>query len=406
MGGGEISYKDAGVNYTGGLDQFKKAASRAAWETETTLAKGRFGFEPLKRSRGGSVFLSRQILGADERHRLGLHSWSVSGHLVETLGTKSLVADAMYKLTGDPKYYRNLPQDAVAMIVNDAATGGVVPQTINMLLEVGSSNWFKDIPPSQAIIKGWRDACIDVRCVWGGGETSVLKGLLYPDVFSLSGSATGISLHDDPESFSDGSLIQEGDAIVFVMGNGIHANGLSLARAIATRPMHGWKEDIRYIFGMEVRKVLPDGYLTKMNDGRTFGEALLDPTPLYSTLVEDCLLADCELHYAVNITGHGLRKLMRPNYPFAYMVDRLPPKLPIFESMQKWGPISDKEAYETFNMGPGYALYVPPHEAERVITIAKAGGFEAYQAGNIYTCGEKRVSLPNGIEWGPHDLSI
>ncbi len=400
-----MTYAGTGVAYGGGLDQFKIAAAKAARETEVEATRDYFGFEPLPRSRGGSVYLTRYSYPYLQQ------SWSILGHLVETLGTKSLVADAMYKLTGNANYYRNLMQCAAAMVLNDAATGGVAPIVMNMLLEVGSSEWFKDTARSQAIIEGWRDACIKARCVWGGGETPVLKGLLYPDVFSISGSATGVSLHPDPEAFSDGSLIQDQDVIMFVMGSGIHANGLTMARNIAERK-ESWLYTLKNLLFGSLQyplQALPNGYLIPLSDGRTYGEALLDPTPLYGPLVEDCLLAGVDLHYTVNITGHGLRKLMRPERPFAYMVDLLPKKLPIFEAIEEWGPVSEREAYETFNEGPGFALYVPPKEEDRVVAIADALGLKAYQAGRIYACEEKKVCLPTypeAIEWAAEDLQI
>ncbi len=60
---------------------------------------------------------------------------------------------------------------------------------------------------------------------------------------------------------------------------------------------------------------MPMGLRSKLSDGRTYGEALLDPRMIYVPLVEDCLNEGVEIHYAVNITGHGWRKLMRATQP-------------------------------------------------------------------------------------------
>jgi phosphoribosylformylglycinamidine cyclo-ligase len=228
------------VDYAGGLDHFKKEAAAAARTTERAL-RHHNGFSELPKSRGGSIYLIRR-----EQARI----ISTFGLVLETLGTKSKVADEMYRLTGVP-YFGNNAKDAVAMVVNDAATGGVAPLVLNMLLEVGSSDWFKDELRYTDLIAGWRDACIKARCVWGGGETPALSGVIYPDTFSLSGAAMGVSLAPDPEAFSDGSLIKPGDAIILLLHNGIGANGLSLARKIADRRDPLWRRFLAALVGVK-----------------------------------------------------------------------------------------------------------------------------------------------------------
>ena len=74
-----------------------------------------------------------------------------------------------------------------------------------------------------------------------------------------------------------------------------------------------------------------------------------------------------DIHYAVNITGHGWRKLMRAPAPFAYVIDRLPAPHPVFEFIQAHGDIDDAEAFGNFNMGAGFAIYVPAGDAETVL---------------------------------------
>src|SRR6185437_8881141 len=96
-----------------------------------------------------------------------------------------------------------------------------------------------------------------------------------------------------------------------------------------------------------------------------------------------------DLHYVVNITGHGWRKLMRAPQPFAYVIKDLPPQQLIFDFLQKHGPVSDYEAYGNFNMGAGLALYVPPSNTDLVRRVAKANGYPlAYVAGHIESSSE------------------
>ena len=184
------------------------------------------------------------------------------------------------------------------MIVNDMVTLGALPLAVAMHLGAGSSDWFHDERRAEDLVNGWRKACELARCAWGGGETPTLGGVVEPHAVVLAGSAIGMV---KPKERLIRANIQDGDAIVLFESSGIHANGLTLARAIAERA--------------------PRGYLTPLRDGRPYGEALLDPTHIYVGVIEDCLTRGIDIHYAVNITGHGWRKLMRAQEPFAYVID-------------------------------------------------------------------------------------
>jgi phosphoribosylformylglycinamidine cyclo-ligase len=265
------------------MDPFKRAAQLAARETAENIA--RFNFSEVEMSRGESAYL---IETPD----------SYLSHVEEGLGTKNLVADAMYNFTGK-SYYDHIAQDTVAMIVNDMITLGALPLSVAMHLAVGISDWFDDEQRCRDLVEGWKKACTLARCVWGGGETPTLKDVVVPDAVVLSGSAIGII---KPKERLITANIKHGDAIVLIESSGIHANGLTMAREIANK--------------------LSDGYLTKLSDGRTYGETLLDPTYIYVGLVEDCLESGVDIHYTVNITGHGWRKLMRATQPFTYIIEQ------------------------------------------------------------------------------------
>jgi len=165
--------------------------------------------------------------------------------------------------------------------------------------------------------------------------------------------------------------VQSGDAIVFFESSGIHANGLTPAREIAD--------------------TLTDGYLTRLSDNSTFGDALLTPTHIYVPIIEDCILEGVEIHYGVNITGHGWKKLMRLEEPFTYAINTLPQPQPIFQFLQKHGNLTDKQAYETFNMGAGFAVYVPHSEIEKVIAIARRHSISAWCSGKIRKQGSRKA---------------
>lgn len=354
------------------MDPFKKMAQLAGRETNSSL--GRFGFSELEMSRGESAYL---IETPD----------AFLAHVEEGLGTKNLVADAMYQLTGK-SYYDYIAQDALGAILNDMITLGASPLSVAMHLAVGISDWFNDEQRTHDLVEGWKKACFAARCVWGGGETPTLRDIVTPDAVVLSGSAIGIV---KPKERLITANIQDGDQIILIESSGIHANGLTLAREIAEQ--------------------LPDGYLTLLSDGRTYGETLLDPTHLYVALVEDCLDRGVDIHYAINITGHGWRKLMRATQPFAYIIEDLPKQLPIFDFLQEHGPIDDREAYGNFNMGAGFAFYVPKADVRKVWDVLHSydppNRLGAVYAGHIEQSDERKVIIrPKDLEFTAESLDI
>lgn len=367
-----MTYLESGVDYSA-MDPFKLACQQRARHTDKNIE--RLGLTFVPGSRGESVQLVYEHV-ASMQHQF-------YGHVEEGLGTKSLVADALYAVGEDP-FYRKIAQCTVAMIVNDMVTLGVLPVTVAMHLAVAESTWFNDRVRSDDLISGWAGACDLARCVWSGGETPTLQGLIVPGTALLSGSAFGMIKRGHAPF--DPANIAEGDAIVVVESSGIHANGLTLARRIAEQ--------------------LPRKYLTELPDGRTYGEHLLDPTRIYVGVVEDCVDSGVKVHYAVNITGHGARKFMRAHQPWTYVIDTLPTQLQIFDFLQEHGSVTDQEAYGNLNMGMGFALFVPLGDVPKVVAVASALGHRAFLAGRI-EAGTKRVVIrPKGIEFTADTLAV
>jgi len=137
-----------------------------------------------------------------------------------------------------------------------------------------------------------------------------------------------------------------------------------------------------------------------------YGEVLLDPSPLYGQLVELLQQDGIGLHYAAHITGHGWRKLMRAAQPLSYLVETLPPVPPIFDLICSHAGMDRSEAYGTFNMGAGFALFVAPADAARACELARADGRELLPVGRV-EAGDKRVVLaPLGIAFEGDSLQI
>src|SRR5581483_8314106 len=101
-----------------------------------------------------------------------------------------------------------------------------------------------------------------------------------------------------------------------------------------------------------------------------FGEALLAPTVMYVPLVAALLDAEMPITYLSHITGHGLLKLMRPERELGYRIERLPPVPPVLAFLTEQAGLDAAEAYRTFNMGSGFAVYCAAGSGERVREVA------------------------------------
>jgi phosphoribosylformylglycinamidine cyclo-ligase len=362
-----LTYDQAGVNYDL-IDPLKVTAQRAAAATASHLAG--HGFSEVKASRGESAYV------------VDVGPFYVAS-IVECLGTKTLVADEMARLTGK-SYFAGIAQDTIAMAVNDLITVGATPLVVQAYWAAGGSDWFGDAQRAQALVAGWKAACDTCQVAWGGGETPALAGIVEDGRIDLAASCTG--LINPKERLSVGDKLGAGDAIVLLASSGIHANGLSLARKLAER--------------------LPQGYLTEIEPGLTYGEALLAPTALYSPVTEALWKAGIAPHYCANITGHGWRKLLRHPSALTYRIHTVPPKTAVIDFIQKQAGQDDREAYSTLNMGAGFAIFVKAEDAERTAQVARDCGIAAWVAGTV-EAGEKQLLIePLSIRFSEDDLHL
>ena len=173
---------------------------------------------------------------------------------------------------------------------------------------------------------------------------------------------------------------------VLLASSGIHANGLSLARKLVER--------------------LPNGYMTAVAPGLSYGDALLAPTTLYSPVTEALAQADVTVHYSANITGHGWRKLMRHRSSFTYRIHKVPDVPPVLKFIQHHARHDDREAYSTLNMGAGFALFMPADQAARACEIAEELGIGACIAGTVEDGPKQLLIEPLNIRFGDDDLQL
>jgi len=362
-----FSYKKSGVDYNL-LDPVKKMAQVAGLATKNNLNGS--GFKEISESRGETAYI---IEASDCYFAI----------VEEGLGTKNLIADEMRKITGKT-YYDAIANDTVISIVMDLTSVGARPLIIMSYWAVGNSEWLSDKKRTRDFIDGWKKACDSEKISWGGGETPTLNGIVSQNTIDLAGAAFGII--KPKERIVMGERIQAEDVIILFESSGIHVNGLTLARKIADKSKLG--------------------FATKLKDGRLYGEVLLTPTVSYSRVIHDMQEKGIDIHYMVNITGHGWRKLMRARKPFSYIIDKNPPTSELFSFIQKYSGLSIREMYATFNMGAGFAVYIPHDEANKVLEIAKKNKIKAWVGGKIEKGLKQVVIKPLNITYREDELRI
>lgn len=339
---GKITYAASGVNYEA-LDPVKKFAQKAALGTAKNLRDK--GFSEVEDTRGESAYVWKQ-------------GNTLMATVIEGLGTKNLVADAVRK--NGKTYYDSIAHDTVSAIINDLISVGARPLTLHAYWAVGDSKWLENNARMKDLVKGWRSACDISGASWGGGETPTYKGIIDPKTIDLGGSAVGF-IKNKNQLLTD-KKIKHKDRIILLKSTGINVNGLSLARAVADK--------------------LPRKYSTKVN-GKTYGELLLTKSNIYARLIGDLFDNNVGIHYLINITGHGLRKIMRGKGEFSYILEKVFEPQEIFNFIQKHSGMSDDEMYQTFNMGQDYAIFISEKDVKKTLAIIKKNKFQGLDAGYV-----------------------
>jgi phosphoribosylformylglycinamidine cyclo-ligase len=361
------SYESAGVDYDV-LDAGKRRALAAALATSALAA--RRGASVVDESRGEPAVVV-EVGGV------------TLASVLECLGTKSSIAREYEELTGVDRFDA-VGYDTVAAAVNDLVCVGASPLLVNAYFATGSAGWYAGSRHA-SLVAGWGRACEDAGAAWGGGESPTLAGIVAPDEVDLAASALGVV---PPGSGAPwlGAALEAGDEIVLVGSTGLHTNGASLARRLA--------------------RSLPGGLGAPLPGGRSFGDALLDPSAIYAGLVERIRDAGVPVHYVSHITGHGLRKLMRADRDLTYRIERLPAVPDVLSFLVAGAGLDAREAYGTLNMGAGLAVYCGAGAGAAVVEAAGDCGWAAEVAGAVET-GSRRVILePVSVEFNASDLHL
>ena len=240
------------------------------------------------------------------------------------VGTKLLVAEALDD-------YSSIGIDCVAMNANDLVAAGIEPVAFvdYLAVENPDERWAEEV--GEGLGRGCEEAGVELVA----GETAVMPEVIRG--LDLAGTCAGLAPKD---GIFDGEA-EPGDTLVGFAASGIHSNGLTLARKAATRE-HEYEDPF------------------PPNPDRTVGEELLEPTRIYSYLLEP--LREADTRAAAHVTGGGWTNLERMG-EHRYEVTDAFPVPEVFGFVQEEGNVADEEMYRTFNMGMGFVAAVPPENA-------------------------------------------
>lgn len=296
----------------------------------------------------------------------------VSG--TDGVGTKLKVAQALNR-------HDTIGIDLVAMCVNDVLTSGAEPLFFLDYLATGKLS----SEQLASVVAGVAEGCRQAGCALLGGETAEMPGFYEAGSYDLAGFCVGIV---EKQALLQGTQVQVGDVAIALASSGVHSNGFSLVRKIMAdaprrdrpQPGYDWQER-------------PAGL-----NGASLGETLLTPTQIY---VEPVLQARqaFEIRAMAHITGGGLPENL-PRCLGPQQSIQLEPGSwsvpPIFAWIAEAGSVSPADMFDTFNMGVGFVLMVPPEQRDRALAFFQAQGISAAAIGAVVPGDGAVLGLPMG----------
>ncbi len=250
--------------------------------------------------------------------------------------------------------------DCVAMCVNDIICCGARPLFFLDYIACG-----RNVPERiEQIVKGVCEGCVQAGCALIGGETAEHPGMMPEDEYDLAGYSTGIV---DKAKIIDNTKMKAGDAVIALPSSGVHSNGFSL---------------IRKVFDVENADLNAP---VEALGGKSLGETLLTPTVIYVKPVL-ALLKEVAVKGISHITGGGFYENIPRSIPdgLGARIDRSSVRvLPIFDLIAEKGGISERDMFNTYNMGVGMSVIVAAEDTEKTLRILKENGVDAYRIGEI-----------------------
>ena len=273
---------------------------------------------------------------------------------MDGVGTKILVAERARK-------YDTIGIDCVAMNVNDLLCLGAEP--VSFMDYIAVTKVEPDV--IEQLAKGFYEGARQANVNIPGGELAQVKELLHEgeNSIDLVGTALGII---DTDKIITGREIHPGDTIIGLPSNGIHSNGLTLARKLLLDNPEIPQQEIML--------------------------ELLQPTAIYVHHIM-AILKKIPIHGMAHITGEGFLNILRLETNALYKIRKLPPVPPIFQTIQKYGEIPMTEMFKIYNMGAGYIVIMDPKDVPLAMQTWKKLNLSAFEMGEVLSYPKPRIEI-------------
>ena len=287
------------------------------------------------------------------------------------VGTKVAIAQAIDK-------HDTIGQDLVGMVVDDIVVVGAKSLFMTDYIACG-----KVVPERIAdIVRGIAEACASVGVALVGGETAEHPGLLAPDDYDVAGAAVGVV---EASKLLGPQNVKVGDVVLGMQSSGLHSNGYSLVRKIIADS------------GLDYRKTVAEF------GSKTLGEVLLEPTRLYTGVLNNLLESDlgASVRAMSHITGGGIAANLARVLPQGVALDvhrATWSPAEVFRVLASWGKFSLESVEGTWNLGLGQALVVSAADADEIAASLTAAGVHTWTLGEIETAPSDLSSYVHGAK--------
>ncbi|PZE54928.1 phosphoribosylformylglycinamidine cyclo-ligase [Curtobacterium sp. MCPF17_047] len=270
------------------------------------------------------------------------------------VGTKVAIAQAIDK-------HDTIGLDLVGMVVDDIVVVGATPLFMTDYIACG-----RVVPNRIAdIVAGIARGCAATGTALVGGETAEHPGLLGPDDYDVAGAAVGAV---EAGSQLGAHLVQDGDVVIAIESSGLHSNGYSLVRHILGQRGIGYTDTLPELGGL-------------------VGEALLEPTRLYTTpLLELIDGHPGDVHSLSHVTGGGIAANLARVLPVGSWVEverSTWQPLPVFRVLADLAGTAIEDTEGTWNLGIGMFAVVSAASVDGITATLRSAGLPAWAVGTV-----------------------
>ncbi|MFZ3273707.1 MAG: AIR synthase related protein [Lutibacter sp.] len=323
-------------------------------------------------------------------------------------GTKSSLAYAYWKETGDISVWKGIAQDALIMNIDDLICVGA---TTNIMLSstIGRN---KNVIPGEvisAIINGTEELLKDLKSFGveiysTGGETADVGDLIRTIIVDST-----VTARMKRADVLDNANIKPGDVIVGLASfgqatyetaynGGMGSNGLTSARHDVFHKYLAEKypesfdaavpDELVYSGNMKLTDAVENSPINA-------GKLVLSPTRTYAPVIKKILekFTSEEIHGMVHCSGGAQTKILHFIDNLHIIKDNLFPVPPLFKLIQDQSKTDWKEMYQVFNCGHRMELYVAPEIAQNIIAISKSFNVDAQIVGKVEASETKKLTI-------------